>query len=500
MAHTFGGKQRIPVTANTTSTANPLAANVTLGAGTTVMVVALIYAGSTVRGGGAPTYNAVALTQADTFHKGTTSPECSCEIWYMPDPPTGSAYSLSIPNSGAVAMEANVSWYSAGSGKTSALDAVHGLNGASSVNPTDSITTIAANCLIVSAVADGAQTWAPTPQSGTVIYNDDNGNWGGGSQYTLDAGAAGAKSYSWTFGTSEDWGVVAVSLKTTSQPVAVGQTSEVESVTAVLWRPKNRSAKQTAETDSVQAVARVKYKAIGIQAETESVFSIVPYKAKNIAVGQVGETDTTAAVGKLKQRSTGQVAETDAPQVITPTKIRIVAVGQVGETELAQHLSSRKTRAIGQTNETELAQSVSITKQLLIGQITEIDLAQLLVKTVHIGQVQEIDSAQEITYIPSGNVEVGQVIETDLALPFVKQYWMGQVVETDLALAVLHALNKPIRRKAGDKSHRQEISANKQETMHEIQMAINQTQQMRNQLAGQQRPYKDRKRPKWHLH
>jgi hypothetical protein len=114
--------------------------------------------------------------------------------------------------------------------------------------------------------------------------------------------------------------------------------------------------------------------------------------------------------------------------------------------------------------------------------------------------VQEIDSAQEITYIPSGNVEVGQVIETDLALPFVKQYWMGQVVETDLALAVLHALNKPIRRKAGDKSHRQEISANKQETMHEIQMAINQTQQMRNQLAGQQRPYKDRKRPKWHLH
>jgi hypothetical protein len=213
MAHAFGDKQRIPVTANTTSTANPLAANVTLGAGTTVMVVALIYAGSTVRGGGTPTYNGIALTQADTFHKGTTSPECSCEIWYMLNPPTGSAYSLSIPNSGGLAMEANVSWYSAASGKTSALDAVHGLNGATSTNPTDSITTIAANCLIVSAVTDGAQTWAPTPQSGTVVYNDDDGNWGGGSQYTLDAGAAGAKSYYWTFGTSEDWGVVAVSIK-----------------------------------------------------------------------------------------------------------------------------------------------------------------------------------------------------------------------------------------------------------------------------------------------
>lgn len=212
MAHTFDTKQRMPATANTTATTNPLTATFTPGAGVTVLVLAILYAGSTARGGGAPTFNGAALTQAGSQRYGTTSPECSCELWYLLSPPIG-AYTVSIPNSGGLALSAEVSTYKAATGYSSALDVVSGQNGATSTNPTTaSFSTTVNGDAIVAVVANGAQSWASTARTGTVVYDNDNGTWGGGSQYLLQS-TAGSTTMSWTFGTSEDWGVQAVAFK-----------------------------------------------------------------------------------------------------------------------------------------------------------------------------------------------------------------------------------------------------------------------------------------------
>lgn len=207
MAHTLGNKQRIPVTADTTSTSNPQAANVTLDAGTTVLVVCLLYAGSADRTGGNPTYNGVSLTISGATRRGTTSPECTTELWYMLRPPTGQALSLSVPNSGGLAMSIDVSWFLAGAGFGTILDAEGGANKATGTNPTHSVTSLTANDLLIGTIANGANSWAPSAQSGTAIFNNDNGTWGGGSQYILDCGTTGSETSSWTFGTSEDHGI-----------------------------------------------------------------------------------------------------------------------------------------------------------------------------------------------------------------------------------------------------------------------------------------------------
>lgn len=207
----------MPATANTTATTNPLTATFTPASGVTVLVLTILYAGSTARGGGAPTFNGVEMTQAGTQQKGTTSPECSCELWYLLNPPIGS-YTVSIPNSGGVALSADISSFKAASGKTSALDIASGKNGATSTNPaTDSFSTTVNGDVIVAVVANGAQTWSGTA-SGTLLYNSDNGAWGGGSQYLLQA-TAGSTAMSWTFGTSEDWGVQAAAFKEVDLPV-----------------------------------------------------------------------------------------------------------------------------------------------------------------------------------------------------------------------------------------------------------------------------------------
>jgi hypothetical protein len=172
----------------------------------------LIYAGNTARGGGAPTYNGAALTQADQQRFGTTGPECSAELWYLLNPPTGSAYTISIPNSGGLAMSASVVSAKAGSGKSSALDVVSG-KGAVGTNPvTNSFTTTVNGDAVFAVVANGAQSWGPSAQTGTLIHNSDNGAWGGGSQYLMQT-SAGSTTMGWTFGTSEDYGIVAAAFK-----------------------------------------------------------------------------------------------------------------------------------------------------------------------------------------------------------------------------------------------------------------------------------------------
>ncbi len=215
MAHTLDTKARLPSTANTTTTANPAETGYICGAGATVLTVAIIYSTNTNRTGGAPTYNGVALTQADTVRRAPSGAESSAELWYLLAPPTGATYTVSVPNTAAKAMDIVISSYSAQAGSISAFDVAGGA-GATSASPASSVVATEGDA-VIAVVASGAQAWTGASyggQIGTVLYNNDNGSWGGGSQY-LVTGESGTQQMSWTFSTSDDWGLVIAAFKET---------------------------------------------------------------------------------------------------------------------------------------------------------------------------------------------------------------------------------------------------------------------------------------------
>ena len=218
MAHTFGTGAQFPTTGTATDANNPATFSYTCPAGSTVLCLMIAYAGSTDRAGGAPSYNGVAMTQAGTVHRGSPSPECSCEIWYLLDPPTGSSLNFSVPNTGTLASKYYIGTGIAGSGMVSALDVVGGADTAGT-NPSATVTPTVNGAIIFAVVANGAQAWNSTAVSGTAeIAEGDLGAWGAGSQYFLQATAA-AKAMSWTFGTSEDYGIAVAAFKEVTAPV-----------------------------------------------------------------------------------------------------------------------------------------------------------------------------------------------------------------------------------------------------------------------------------------
>jgi hypothetical protein len=204
-AHTFDTKLRI------TGSTSPVTANYTAAAGSTVLVLGIVTGGSVARAGGAPTYNGVALTQADSTRKAASNPETNVELFYLLDPPTGSALSISIPNTGTRSLFVEASTYKAQSGYISQLDVANGGSG-TSTNPSVSVTTTTNGDTIVAVVGSGAQTWAPSARSGTQLNDNDDGAFGDGNQYLLQTNA-GAQAMSWTFGTSDDWAEVVAAFK-----------------------------------------------------------------------------------------------------------------------------------------------------------------------------------------------------------------------------------------------------------------------------------------------
>lgn len=74
-AHTLDTSQQ-----NNTLTASPATFTYTSGTGTTVLVLNLVVIGSTARTGGTPTYNGVAMIQANSTRIAT---ETNTEMWYL---------------------------------------------------------------------------------------------------------------------------------------------------------------------------------------------------------------------------------------------------------------------------------------------------------------------------------------------------------------------------------------------------------------------------------
>ncbi|MCI0517227.1 MAG: hypothetical protein L0Y45_05260 [Woeseiaceae bacterium] len=148
---------------------------------------------------------------------------------------------------------------------------------------------------------------------------------------------------------------------------------------------------------------------------------------QTVAVGQVTETDTAQALGRLKRLAVGQVVETDLAQALS--RLKLLTVGQVIETDIAQALSRLKRLAVGQVTETDLAQAIARRKTLALGQVIEADTAQAIawnpIRRL-LGQVLETDTAQLIR-AGAITVAVVQAIETDTALPITALVYVALV-------------------------------------------------------------------------
>jgi len=192
--------------ARASATGNPITFSYDVVRGDSVLVLLLKVNGGTNRAGGAPTWGSQTFTQRNSTQKAASSPEASCELWDLLNPVPGTQ-TLTIPNTGSLTVFHTVAIGRDPNVKPVRFVAANGGN-ATSTNPTPGAITIDEDGAIAFAIAAGGwQTWAPSPQVGTVINNNDDGAHGEGSQYFRQQ-IHGALTLSWTFGTSDDWGAV----------------------------------------------------------------------------------------------------------------------------------------------------------------------------------------------------------------------------------------------------------------------------------------------------
>lgn len=206
MPHTIGTIQ-----SRASGTANPLTASVTVAQGETILVVMLKVNGGTDRTGGSLTRGSQTFTQADSTRKAAASPEASAEVWYLLNPDVGTA-DVSIPNAGGLTIFHQIAAAKAPAGGASVFSAAWGNNG-TSTNPTcGSAALPSAGNIIFANVAGGHQDITGiSAQTGSIICEVDDGAHGQACQYLIqNTPVPGGQAMSWTHGTSDDWGAVAV--------------------------------------------------------------------------------------------------------------------------------------------------------------------------------------------------------------------------------------------------------------------------------------------------
>ena len=200
--HTFDTKLRF------TGATSPLTQSYTCGSGATLLVLGIVTEGNTARTGGAPTYNGVAMTQVNSTRIAT---ETSVEMWYLSNPSTGSAYTISVPNSNTRTLYVIASSYKAATGKTSVLDTSNG-DQQTSANPYVCVTTTANGDAIVDILGEGYDDIPTANDSAyTLLYSTDDGNYSDNAQYRLQP-AAGMDCPDWTVA-SDDWAMIVGAFK-----------------------------------------------------------------------------------------------------------------------------------------------------------------------------------------------------------------------------------------------------------------------------------------------
>lgn len=203
MAHTYDTKVQF-----TTGSSDPTDVTYTCGSGATLLVLLIVGAGTTLRTGGNPTYNGVEMTLGDTNYNAETF----CEFYYMLDPPTGSALTIRIQNDNARTIFGCAASFKAASGYTTQLRTCSKTSGTTANPGGPTMTGLATGDVIVSILGTGDNTFAPSAQTGTVLYTYDPAAYGMGSQYYITPDTAD-RSLTWTEATADDWQTVCTSFK-----------------------------------------------------------------------------------------------------------------------------------------------------------------------------------------------------------------------------------------------------------------------------------------------
>ncbi len=227
MALSYDTKLRIPATALATTAANPITADYTCGANAKILIVMVLYAGNVQRTGGSPTYNNVALSQAESL-AGVT--EAVCELWYLQNPPTGSALPISIPNTNTVTAWVYVVSVNAAAGYVIGVDDT-GITETTGESPLVTLVTSVANTFLVACVASGDNSFAPTGRTGTSLYEEDIATYGGAAQYHTTADI-GSIDLVWTESTSDDYGALGIALKESSSSSSTSSSTTSSSTTS----------------------------------------------------------------------------------------------------------------------------------------------------------------------------------------------------------------------------------------------------------------------------
>lgn len=176
----------------------------TCSAATRLLTLTIFVNGNTTRTGGAPTYNSVPMT--DSGHGFVVHTECGVEVWYLISPPTGSSYTVSVPNTNIVNCDLSVtSWEPSAGG--AAYDNSNSATG-TTANPSLSLTVGATGNLVVGALGSGYRNVPTAGTNFTLVHTYDAGNQTWGTEYDL---AGSATPVTVAFGQSaDDWGLIGI--------------------------------------------------------------------------------------------------------------------------------------------------------------------------------------------------------------------------------------------------------------------------------------------------
>src|SRR4030042_2015533 len=163
---------------------DPVTMSYSCGATAKLLVVLLSGANRVQRLGGGVTYNSIPMTQAGSTYLG--SGECNTELWYLISPPTGSSYTISVPNTDTLSTRfVAISFYSnAGIPVTISLNQTTGSDTSTDL-PSLTLNNVPDGSAVVNVLAHGAKDVC-TANSHTLIGTlYDAGNWNNGNQYHI---------------------------------------------------------------------------------------------------------------------------------------------------------------------------------------------------------------------------------------------------------------------------------------------------------------------------
>ena len=195
MAHIAGNKQE-----ERQNSSDPVAFNFTPDAGVTLLVAGIICT-TEFRAGNNPTFNGIPMVISGSPQDGG---ETHQELWYLLDPPTGSAYEFSCGNTNTDEVSVVLSTYTAAGG-SSYYDKGDQATGVDET-PTISLTPTNGSAVIIDIMGSGDRDEA-TANSQTLLYWWDTGSEGYAAQYALVEGQT-LTTMSYTH-RSDDWGIIA---------------------------------------------------------------------------------------------------------------------------------------------------------------------------------------------------------------------------------------------------------------------------------------------------